>query len=406
VAGPARTLVVFPPADGEADDAWHSPGGLAEDAFLGGMLPQTTLNLLREWETLAPAASESPQAFEQALRIYHDHSVAAARALGAYDTIPLEVTFYRLGFFRYALMLFVLSFVVVALSWLKPESRVAWGASVLSVIPPAALLVAGITMRCVIRGRPPVTTLYETILFVTAVAVVVGLIVELMNRRRIAVAVAAALGLAGMFLANRYEAKEAVDTMPAVIAVLDTNFWLATHVTTVTMGYSAGLLAAAIAHLYIFARFFGVRLGDETYESLTRMAYGILCFGLLFSLVGTVLGGIWAAQSWGRFWGWDPKENGALMIVLCKLAILHARKGRLIQDMGLHLASVFTGMVVAFSWWGVNLLGVGLHSYGFTSGVMRVLATFLIVQTAVIALGAFAWARDEGLLAPRESPET
>src|SRR5690606_39182780 len=133
-------------------------------------------------------------------------------------------------------------------------------------------------------------------------------------------------GALGVFLANKYEVIEGTDTMPSMIAVLDTNFWLSTHVTTVTMGYAAGLLAAAIAHVYILAYALGLKRQDPAfYRSLAKMTYGVLCFGLLFATVGTVLGGIWANYSWGRFWGWDPKENGALMIVLWLLIVLHAR---------------------------------------------------------------------------------
>ena len=96
--------------------------------------------------------------------------------------------------------------------------------------------------------------------------------------------------------------------------------------------------------------------------------YGCICLTVFLALVGTVLGGIWANYSWGRFWGWDPKENGALMIVLWTLAMLHARLGGIIKEWGLHLSSVFTACIVAFSWWHVNFLGVGLHNYGFTAG--------------------------------------
>ena len=119
--------------------------------------------------------------------------------------------------------------------------------------------------------------------------------------------------------------------------------------------------------------------------------YGVLCFALLFSLIGTILGGIWANESWGRFWGWDPKENGALMICLWQLAILHAVRGQYIKEYGLHLTSIFGGVVVAFSWFGVNLLGVGLHSYGFTSGVARTLNVFYITEAVFIAIGAVLW---------------
>ncbi len=193
--------------------------------------------------------------------------------------------------------------------------------------------------------------------------------------------------------------------MPMLLAVLDTNFWLATHVTIINIGYAAGLLAAGIAHGFIFGKLLGIKRDDKKfYRSITRMVYGSMCFGLLFAFVGTVLGGIWANYSWGRFWGWDPKENGAALICLCMLATLHARNGGYIRDMGIHLAAVFTGSVVAFSWWGVNLLGVGLHSYGFTSGIWTVTFIFWTTQAAVIALGFFVLLRDRFATQPARDP--
>jgi cytochrome c biogenesis factor len=122
-----------------------------------------------------------------------------------------------------------------------------------------------------------------------------------------------------------------------------------------------------------------------------RMIYGVVCFGFVFACVGTVLGGVWANDSWGRFWGWDPKENGALLIVLWGLIIMHAKTGRYIRDLGVAVGAVMLGMITAFSWWGVNLLGVGLHSYGFTSGIWRMLAVYWSVETLVVLLGIILW---------------
>jgi ABC-type transport system involved in cytochrome c biogenesis permease subunit len=162
-------------------------------------------------------------------------------------------------------------------------------------------------------------------------------------------------------------------------------------VTTVTLGYSAGLLAAALAHLWLFGQMLGIRVREPgLYRSIARMTYGVVCFGLLFSIVGTILGGVWANYSWGRFWGWDPKENGALLIVLWELLMLHARLGGYVRDFGFALLAIFGGVVVAFSWWGVNLLGVGLHSYGFTSGVQTSLTVFYVIE-ALVLIGAGAW---------------
>jgi cytochrome c biogenesis factor len=121
---------------------------------------------------------------------------------------------------------------------------------------------------------------------------------------------------------------------------------------------------------------------------LERMVYGIVCFATLFSLVGTVLGGIWADQSWGRFWGWDPKENGALILVLWNAIILHCRWGGLVRQRGLMMLAVFGNVVTSWSWFGVNMLGVGLHSYGFMQSAFYWLIGFVVSQLLIIGLGA------------------
>lgn len=390
-------LALLPPV-GAAAAVWLSPAGLLRQILEGRPMSPAQADALQALDTIANAAQE-PATLAQG---FHALSEAARAEQGGhreYRQIPLEVFFYRLQPFRWSLMLYGLAFLMCALLWLFPHQRVLCALCVAAAVAPGLLHVAGIVLRCVIRARPPVSTLYETILFVTAVAVAVALLIEWMNRRRVALGVAATLGVVGLFLANKYEAIDRGDTMPNLIAVLDTNFWLATHVTTVTMGYAAGLLASAIAHLYVVCKAFGLRRQDEEFfRSLTRMVYGVFCFGLLFATVGTVLGGVWATESWGRFWGWDPKENGALMIVLWGLAVLHARLGGYLRDYGIQLAAIFGGVIVAFSWFGVNLLGVGLHSYGFTSGIQTALRQFYLFESFVLTIAAFGWLREQGIV--------
>jgi ABC-type transport system involved in cytochrome c biogenesis permease subunit len=175
--------------------------------------------------------------------------------------------------------------------------------------------------------------------------------------------------------------------MEMMRAVLDTNFWLATHVVVVTLGYSATFVGGFLAAIYIVRGVLTRTLSETTAKALGRMVYGIVCFATLFSFVGTVLGGIWADQSWGRFWGWDPKENGALLIVLWNAIILHARWAGLIRDRGLMNMAIFGNIVTAFSWFGVNMLGVGLHSYGFMDAAFKWLMLFNASQVALILLG-------------------
>ncbi len=367
---------------------WSRTDGILESALTMNTQPRQS-EALQTIEEMVALRDDRPAFKEKAIQV-QTKLMALASSHGQGQYVSLETTFYRWDFFFKALICFMLAFVISCLGWMKPDSplssRGSWTFSLLGLI----LLVVGVTIRCVIQGRPPVTTLYETILFITACCVLTALFIERLDRRQIALTMATVLGSIGCFLSIKYEMKEAVtagDTMPSLMAALDTNFWLSTHVTSVTLGYSAGLLAAAISHVWLLGKLTGFRKGDgDFYRSITRMVYGTICFGLFFSIVGTILGGIWANYSWGRFWGWDPKENGALMICLAELVILHARMGGFIRDQGLHILVLINAIIVAFSWWGVNLLGVGLHSYGFTDGIQSILYIFYALETVIIVM--------------------
>jgi hypothetical protein len=147
-------------------------------------------------------------------------------------------------------------------------------------------------------------------------------------------------------------------------------------------------LAGMLAIIYVVRGVFTTSLKKQTADSLARMTYGVVCFATLFSFVGTVLGGIWADQSWGRFWGWDPKENGAVLIVLWCAITLHARWGGFIRQRGLMIMALFGNIVTSFSWFGVNMLGVGLHSYGFMQKAFPWLVGFMISQLALMTVAA------------------
>jgi ABC-type transport system involved in cytochrome c biogenesis permease subunit len=149
----------------------------------------------------------------------------------------------------------------------------------------------------------------------------------------------------------------------------------------------ATFVTGIIGIFYIFGGLFTNRLDSDTEDGMYRMMYGTTCFALLLSFVGTVLGGLWADDSWGRFWGWDPKENGALLIVCWTAIMLHARYGHMVKHRGFAVMAVFGNMVTAWSWFGVNQLSVGLHSYGFTDSATLALAVFVPVQGLICAVG-------------------
>jgi cytochrome c-type biogenesis protein CcsB len=304
----------------------------------------------------------------------------------------------------------------------------------------------GLVFRMVLEGRPPVTNLYSSAIFIGWGAMILGLVLERIYRVGIGSVVASLAGFVTLMIAHNLALGG--DTMEMLRAVLDTNFWLATHVVVVTLGYASTFAAGLLAILYIFLGVFtplltqkigdrarmasaaarpGVVVSERTLlataqpatlplpkgegrgegeratrlrstgadrkseatlgKALGSMVYGIICFATLFSFVGTVLGGIWADQSWGRFWGWDPKENGALLIVIWNALILHVRWGDLLRDRGIMNLAVFGNIVTSFSWFGVNMLGIGLHSYGFMDAAFKWLMIFVGSQVFIIALG-------------------
>lgn len=308
--------------------------------------------------------------------------------------------------FYQAMVLFVLAFLLSVFSWMfwgEALSRSAFGVVVVGLL----IFTGALLTRMYLQGRPPVTNLYSSAIFVGWVAVLMGLGIEWFMKNGFGTIMAAITGFCALLVAHNLGSGG--DTLEMMRAVLDTNFWLATHVTTVTMGYSASFLAGFMAMLVILMGVLSRKLDKELYNKISAMIYGTVAFATLFSFVGTVLGGIWADQSWGRFWGWDPKENGAVMIVLWNAIILHARWGGLAKKRGIALLAIGGNIITAWSWFGVNMLGVGLHSYGFTDKAFIGLAGFVALNLAVIWLGTIPeehWRSFKSIQpALKESPE-
>lgn len=245
-------------------------------------------------------------------------------------------------------------------------------------------------LRMYISGRAPVTNLYSSALFIGWACVLFCLILEMVYRLGVANIVAALIGAITLCIARGLDKG---DTMHVLAAVLDTQFWLSTHVVTVTLGYAvtylAGFLGAvALVSIYLQNRApanpTSEKASRQFQQILYRMCYFSVCFGLLFSFVGTVLGGLWADDSWGRFWGWDPKENGALMIVLWNALMLHARWDKLVGLRGFSILALVGNIVTSWSWFGTNLLGIGLHNYGFNKNIAYALVVTFVVHAAFI----------------------
>lgn len=358
--------IAFLPMLGHDEEMWLSPWDLLA-MRLGVDLYRGELQAMKQ---LAAAYRNGAQlAFDQAARQIERSLVSRAAPSRGIDNLGLELRYNRTQLFYRAEVLYGFAFLLSLIAILVGNRWVRYGAVVLIA---AALLphTVGIVWRMIIMGRPPMTNLYSTFLFVSWMCVVLGLIVEWMQKNALGSVLASFCGLSLLMFSARYVLSG--DSLGVVVAVLDSNFWLSTHVVTITIGY-AGCMAAGIAgHIYLLQ---ALRKPpeDRALRGSARAVYGLLAFGLIFSFLGTMLGGVWADQSWGRFWGWDPKENGALLIVLWCAILFHARICNWINDRGMAAGSVIGVVVVLIAWLGINLLGVGLHSYGFTTGLARAL---------------------------------
>ncbi|MBK1830108.1 cytochrome c biogenesis protein CcsA [Verrucomicrobiaceae bacterium R5-34] len=389
----SENINILPPYE-EDEKVWLPVGKRIEKVVSGNR--EHADELIADMEMLEDATialrEKGQSAFADELNEWKK-SVHGRIGKDATSKLSTEVAYAKMDYFFRSLVIFIFAFILIMFGWLAPRSL---GAKICNILAAGlavialALMIAGITHRCIIMERSPVGNLYDTILFIATTGVLVLLLVELMTRRAVALGLAVFMGLACMFLARRYEIGDAKDHMDPLVAVLKSNFWLSTHVVTVTIGYMGGLAAAGLSVIYLFARVLGIDEGDAKFRrAMTRIAYGMVCFTLFFSLIGTVLGGIWANDSWGRFWGWDPKENGALMIVLWCLVVLHARLAGYLREWGIHIAAVFGANIVAFSWWHVNSLSTGLHSYGFIDG-LGVIWGFYGLMTGVCLMGMIA----------------
>ena len=301
--------------------------------------------------------------------------------------------------FYISMALYLFGFVVVALSWFfsfDPNlSKPVFRSAVMIVLIALLVQCLGLVMRVYISGRPPITNLYSSALFVSAIFVMVMLVIEAITR----IGLGTAMGSIGAFGALLWAWSMSIidgDTFSVLVAVLDTQFWLSTHVVCITIGYAINFAAGFLALGYILATMATPVMNKNVRKLFSNLIYGVTCFALFFSFFGTVLGGLWGDDSWGRFWGWDPKENGALMIVLWSALLLHARWGGLIKERGIAILAVLGNVIVLWSWKGVNSMGVGLHAYADSEDntvywILIVGAAHLLVAAIALLPTRFWW---------------
>lgn len=359
------------------------PGGSNFETFNANSLAWK--NILTSWR------QGDHTTFNQALADYH--GVLKSEELPHLNPglVRLEAWFNYFEPFYLAICLYLPIIVMSFVGWLF-LGKVIRNTSFALLAVAFVLHTAALILRMWISGRPPVTNLYSSAIFIGWAVVFGSFFIEVLMKRGIGNLLGASVGAATLVIAH-YLARDEGDNLGVMQAVLDTTFWLATHVVCITLGYAATFLAGCMGLAYCVMAVVQYMKSDrlsgtgETPELklFGKMVYGVICFALFFSLVGTVLGGLWADDSWGRFWGWDPKENGAMMIVIWNALILHARWDKMVRDYGTSVLAMVGNVVTAWSWFGVNELKAGLHTYGFTEGRLLAMLIFIGAQMAIVA---------------------
>ncbi len=371
--------MVIPPLASEPRTDWRNMGTSLKETLRSGEVSAA----VTDYAAIADAYhTNNPAQFNQAVANYR----AWMQGNGLHAELKQsgdEALFDQVAPFLKSMAIYLAAMVAGCLFWInlsQPVRQTGFALLVLAFIIHSVSLV----VRMYLTGHPPVINLYSSAIFIGWAACLFGLFLERIFKDGIGLVVAGFIGFATLIIAHHLAMGG--DTMEPLQAVLLSNGWLATHVVVVTLGYASMFVAGLAAIIYVVRGFFTTSLSAEMGKRLARIVYGVVCFATLFSFVGTILGGIWADQSWGRFWGWDPKENGALLIVLWNAVILHARWGGMIRERGIVAMAIVGNIITSFSWFGVNMLGIGLHSYGFMDKAFPWLVGFDISQAMLLVV--------------------
>ncbi len=400
-AGEQNRLLRFIPPQWkgtEKEKEWFSPW---EIVLLGQGSPSTATTLTL-WEQASHAYIKGDKtSWEKIIKSIWERTNASLKNKNLTLRFELEIIYNIIHPFKTAMLFYFLTLLAL-LSGVTTKKPLWTKFAYAALIPALSLHTLGIILRIFILERPPVGTLYESIIFVALICVSGAFFLKKiqtnknknkrkesnLNNTQITLLIASVSGTFLLFIAEAFATD---DTMKMLMAVLNTNFWLTIHVLCITIGYGWCLLASFLAHLYLIgAAFPNKKNGTNRFSSLKPSIKLLAMIALLFTAVGTILGGLWADQSWGRFWGWDPKENGALAIILWLIWLLHGKLSQHISAYSWMAGIAALTIIVSLAWFGVNLLGVGLHSYGFISGILWGLGSFCLAEMVLIL---FLWQR-------------
>lgn len=339
-----------------------------------------------EWLKLQEAYLQSPDAFAKAYmeaylpltKTSYSLSKSTKIHFPSLGQLQAEVWYYKWPLINYAILGYLGAVILFLLNegFRKPFLlKSAWGLFGIAFLIHSIVL----ALRIYILMRPPVSGMAETVIYVPWIGAILSAFLSYRLKTQLPVIAGAILAACLLTVLQWTFTAEPLDN---VQAVLNSQFWLTVHVLMIVASYGALILGGVLGHVYLVKALMG-KDSPKLLEALLQSLY----VGVALLIPGTILGGIWAAQSWGRFWDWDPKESWAFISSCVYLLIIHAYRFKRIGGFGLAIGSIAGLLSISFTWYGVNyILGTGLHSYGFGSGGEWIYYTYVAVELAFIAL--------------------
>lgn len=332
------------------------------------------------------------------------HDLARANNPEVYPSdraMSLETHFNSLRPFRWAWILSLVASILLGFALYSPNRALYMSGMGLFVVS-FLMQGYGFGLRSWIAGRPPVTNMYESVIWVAFGCMLFGLVLEFIYRKRVIAIGALVFAVIALVIADNISGV-VDDGIHPLEPVLRSNMWLTIHVLTITLGYAAFALSLVLGNIGLGQWvFLGRESKDLPNRQMAFYAYRAVQVGIVLLAAGTILGGVWADYSWGRFWGWDPKETWALIALLGYLALVHARFRGMVGPFGFLAGCVISFLLVLMAWYGVNfVLGAGLHSYGFSTGGVSYVATYCCLQLLFVA--AAGWIRSSAMKEKAES---
>lgn len=384
----AKDLAIFKVLRSDVAQALHLPEDRRYVSYADLLPSHDLLELYASRDDSHPATLEmrrllaNVQQYESiAKRVAFSVVVDSKTSVGN-SRLAAEVLYHKANF---ALIAFILAFTACLLASLNMvfKSRKMDVAANVACIATAGILAVAFALRMYVAARAPLSSLYEIVLLVALLLMSFESGAFIFCKRRTFSLMVPVTFMAALLLFFAKFVLEPGDTFRPIPAVLNSSVFLTVHVFTIALGFAGMILSGVVAHLALWRSFSKKDSADSPLESLL---YGTLVFGTVFTALGTLLGGVWADFAWGRFWGFDPKECGALFVILWAMLALHLRAGRLVSERGFALLNCINVIVTFLCWFGVNLLGVGLHSYGFQGGTAAWLLGFVLADALAIAL--------------------